>query len=139
MMDCEGKDYRKYGYKDDVPLVSRCEQMYDYLDKKFSSVNIDTDQIETTIENTINNSLGDINCKFCNVNCHIETAKKEIIETVKENSTSQCLCNLATKADVQQVIDDINKHTDSKFTEIDFNAKFEDLNEQVSAINNKIG
>ena len=137
-MNMYENEYKEYGYNDKVPLIDKCSQMYDYLEQKFNSIgHIDTDVIENTITNTIENSLGDINCKFCTVNKNINRAKKEIIEEVQEIKTP-CLCHLATKEDVRQAVKDINEHTDEKFNEINFIEKFSDLNQQVRELKDKL-
>lgn len=132
-------EYKEYGFDDKVPLIDKCSQMYGYFEQKFSGVSVDTDVIENTITNTIENSMSDMNCKFCGVNNHINNAKNEIIHELKHvEAKMPCTCNFTTKDDVKKAVCDINKHTDEKFDEIDFSKQFSDLNQQVRELNDKI-
>lgn len=129
-------DLREYGYLDQIPLSSRCEQIKDYLDKKIG----DTSEIKEVIKETITDSMSDYDERFCHTNCHIERAKKEIIHKIEEGgSGGGCCCNLATKEDISNAIEEINEHTDSKFDEINFKQEFSDLNQQVREIKDKLG
>lgn len=149
-------DLRRYDYGDYTPLTSRCEQIKEYLDEKLNG--IDSEHISTTIRDSVNENMDDIkqkigntNChienakneimddikhKICHTNCHIENAKNEIIEKV-EQGKSQCTAfHTETKEVIADAIDNINRHTDDKFDEIDFETKFSDLNEQIKSFNN---
>lgn len=133
-------EYKEYGFNDKVPLIDKCSQMYNYFESKFNGIgSVDTQLIETTIENTIDNSMNEVNCKLCGINRHIEDAKQEIIEEVHNiDIETPCMCNIATKDDIRKAVEDINTHTDEKFKEIDFEKEFGDLNQQVLEIINKI-
>ena len=48
------ESYRRYDYDSDVELITRTEQIEDYLDSKFSNISVDTDVVKDTIETTIN-------------------------------------------------------------------------------------
>lgn len=124
------ESYRRYDYDSDVELITRTEQIEDYLDSKFSNVSVDTDVVKDTIETTINNSMQDVKNGICGVNCHIENAKNEIINNMS------CGINpcVATKQDIADAVTKINAHTDEKFNEVDFLKQFSDLNEQIKNI-----
>lgn len=127
-------DLRRYDYGDYTPLTSRCEQIKEYLDEKLDGM--DSEHISTTIRDSVNENMDDIRCRLCHTNCHIENAKNEIIEKV-EQSKSQCAAfHTETKEAIADAIDNINRHTDNKFDEIDFETKFSDLNEQIKSFNN---
>ena len=126
------RTYRPYEYDYDTPYFGRTSVIESYLDKKFSSISVDTDLIKDTIESSVHESLGNIDCKFCSVHNHIDRAKNEIIE----HEGCGCTCNLATKQDIADAIQQINTHTDEKFDEIDFPTQFADLNQQIAALNN---
>ena len=139
------RTYRPYEYDYDTPYVGRTEVIENYLDKKLSSIDIDTDLIKNTIETSVHDSLGNIDCKFCSVHHHIERAKDEIIED--DHHHCGCTCNLATKEDIANAVTAINTHTDDaavainthideKFDEIDFEQQFANLNEIVARLNN---
>ena len=125
-------DLRRYDYGDYTPLTSRCEQIKEYLDEKLDGM--DSEHISTTIRDSVNENMDDIRCRLCHTNCHIENAKNEIIEKV-EPGKSQCAAfHTETKEAIADAIDNINRHTDNKFDEIDFETKFSDLNEQIKNI-----
>lgn len=126
------RTYRPYEYDYDVPYIGRTGVIENYLDKKFAGISVDKDEIKETIETSVTESLGNIDCKFCSVHNHIDRAKNEIIN----NSESGCTCNLATKEDVTNAVTQINAHVDEKFDEVDFLRQFSDLNQQIAAINN---
>lgn len=126
------RTYRPYEYDYDTSYVGRTGVIENYLDKKFSSIDIDKKEIKETIETSVHDSLGDIDCKFCSVHNHIERAKNEIID----EGSSKCTCNLATKDDVTNAVTQINTHTDEKFNEVNFMKQFSDLNQQIANLNN---
>ena len=121
------ESYRRYDYDSDVELITRTEQIEDYLDSKFSNISVDTDVVKDTIETTINNSMQDVKNGLCGVNCHIENAKNEIINNMS-CGVNPCV---ATKQDIADAVTKINAHTDAKFNEVDFLKQFSDLNEQI--------
>lgn len=124
------ESYRRYDYDSDVELITRTEQIEDYLDSKFSNISVDTDVVKDTIETTINNSMQDVKNGICGVNCHIENAKNEIINNMS-CGVNPCV---ATKQDIADAVTKINAHTDEKFDEVDFLKQFSDLNEQIKNI-----
>ena len=148
-------DLRRYDYGDYTPLTSRCEQIKEYLDEKLNG--IDSEHISTTIRDSVNENMDDIKQKICHTDCHIENAKNEIIDDIKhkichtnchienakneiiekvEQGKSQCAAfHTETKEAIADAIDNINRHTDNKFDEIDFETKFSDLNEQIKSFN----
>ena len=148
-------DLRRYDYGDYTPLTSRCEQIKEYLDEKLDGM--DSEHISTTIRDSVNENMDDIKQKICHTNCHIENAKNEIIDDIKhkichtnchienakneiiekvEQGKSQCAAfHTETKEAIADAIDNINRHTDNKFDEIDFETKFSDLNEQIKSFN----
>ena len=148
-------DLRRYDYGDYTPLTSRCEQIKEYLDEKLDGM--DSEHISTTIRDSVNENMDDIKqeiChtdshfenakneiiddikhKICHTNCHIENAKNEIIEKVEQGKSQCAAFHTETKEAIADAIDNINRHTDNKFDEIDFETKFSDLNEQIKSFN----
>ena len=124
------ESYRRYDYDSDVELITRTEQIEDYLDSKFSNISVDTDVVKDTIETTINNSMQDVKNGICGVNCHIENAKNEIINNMS-CGVNPCV---AINQDIADSVTKINSHTDEKFNEVDFLKQFSDLNEQIKNI-----
>ena len=126
-------DLRRYDYGDYTPLTSRCEQIKEYLDEKLDGM--DSEHISTTIRDSVNENMDDIRCRLCHTNCHIENAKNEIIEKVEQGKSQCAAFHTETKEAIADAIDNINRHTDNKFDEIDFETKFSDLNEQIKSFN----
>jgi redox-regulated HSP33 family molecular chaperone len=130
-MNLEDIEYRRYNYGDDNGFISQISQIYDYLDKKFSSVNGSDEQFE------------DINSKLCHIDKHIECAKNQIIKhnCSCESEAPKCTCNVPTKQDIKDAVEEVNLHTDSKFSDLkfeEFKQEFTDLNEEVKEIKKKI-
>ena len=128
------QDYKRYNYRDNVGLVTGLEQFEDYLNGKLSNITVDTDIIEESVKKGMDDSISKIEDGLDKVNENIENAKNEIIEN--ENCHHPCICNLATKQDIQCAVRTINNHTDEKFDSIDFQKQFSDLNEQIKELNN---
>jgi len=126
------RTYRPYEYDYDTPYYGRTTVIENYLNKKFSEISVDPDEIREVIESSVSESLGDVDCKFCSVHHHIERAKNEIIE----HEGCGCNCNLATKEDIANAVTQINTHTDEKFNDVDFLSHFEDLNQKLANLNN---
>lgn len=131
-------DLRRYGFDDNTPLSTRCDQFKSYLDEKFS--NIEIGDITGTVKDAITEDMESIKEQITDTNSHIENAKNEIINAVDCNCNNNlcCTCHLATKEDINNTVDQINLHTDSKFDEINFTQEFTDLNKQIKEINNKL-
>ena len=122
-------EYYTYGYPNDVPLITRdcCG-------------GIDGADIEEAVTNVMKNFMPSINNNFGDVHTHIDEAKDEIL--AKDCSCGGgsgcddcCIC-VATKCDLNQAVNKINEHIDSKFNEIDFISQFSDLNQQIATLIN---
>lgn len=131
------QNYKRYDYNSDVGIVTRDEQIKEYLDKKFSSidvdVNVDMSGVEDKIESSTQTTIEKLEHGLGKTNCHIERAKNEIINN--SSCCSPCQTNTITKDDITNAINEINSHTDDKFNEIDFEKQFSDLNEQIKNLN----
>lgn len=142
------QNYKRYDYNSDVGIVTRDEQIKEYLDKKFSSidvdVNVDMSSVEEKIEKSSQDTIDKIESStqstieklehgLGKTNCHIERAKNEIINN--SSCCNPCQTNTITKDDITNAINEINSHTDDKFNEIDFEKQFSDLNEQIKNLN----
>lgn len=124
-------DYKRYDYNTDVGLIGRTEQFIDYIDNKLDNFSINTDEIKETVKESVDESMKEINCNIKHVNYHIEEAKNEIINNMSDCGGHICDCNIATKADINKAVCQINQHVDEKFDEIDFLKQFSDLNEEI--------
>jgi len=126
-------EYRRWKFRDNVPLITRFDQWKKYFDNKFDNIDVDvdvqvdTDDIQDTIqtsiqelENNIDEKLGTLDEKFCKVHKHIEDSKEH-------------LC-----CDICYAKKDVKKHIDDKFEEINFEEKFSNLNEQAEQIIQKL-
>lgn len=99
---------------DQIPLITRFQQMKEYIDGKLSG-GIDSSEIKETIKDTLNDSL---DCKLSKVHRHLDDVEEHI-----------CCDICCSKKDI------IN-HVDNKFDIV--NQHFSDLNKQVEEINNKV-
>lgn len=136
-------DYKRYGFCDNVPYVSSCQNIKDYLDNKFEGVN-NTEIVEKTVTETIDKSMGKLQCKMnvieedihhvCEHVCH---AEDHIIHEIHKHANTGC-CNGVSKKDLKEVVDKVNQHIDDKFNEVDFTQQFSDLNKQVADIYGKV-
>lgn len=111
------QDYRGWKFWDKVSLIPKDQQWKYYFDGKFGSIDVDSEEIKETIENTLDCSL---DCKFHRVHEHIEEAKNHLC------------CDICCSRN------DIKKHIDKKFDDINFEEEFSNLNEQVETIINKL-
>lgn len=145
------KGYKVYNYDECDTLITRTDQIKEYFDYKFKHLDIDIDDavieetvkesidkaigesfqdtIEMGIKDTIKDSLCCVDKQFHHVNHHIECAKNMIIDKISDSNID--LTNVATKADIEEAVLKVNNHTTTMFDEIDFNAKFSDLNQQI--------
>lgn len=145
------KSYKIYDYVEDNTLITRTEQIKDYLDERLKMIDLEIDEeeitesvkvainsvidetlkesLETNIKETVTESLSTVNEQFSQVNKQIDDVKTDVINKVEEQK--EILNTLATKEDVIEATNKINDHTTNSFSEIDFNAKFSDLNEQI--------
>ena len=112
--------YRTYGYRSNVPLVSREQQWKSYFDGKFGGIDVDVDIDTSGITESITNLGEKMDTKFCEIHHHLDDVK----------------CHLC--CDICCAKKDIKKHIDTKFTEVNFERKFSDLNAQVEQILSKL-
>lgn len=121
--------YNTYDFDPDtpfIPLKCGCGE----------SCSVDTGSIKTTVENAVNNSIGDLDKKLNHIHCQINCATSNIINEIKEGNQEICLCNVANKNDIKSAINEINNHIDDKFNEVDFIKQFDNLNNQLKEIKN---
>lgn len=150
------KSYKLYDYIEDNSLVTRTDQIKEYLNERLKTVDVNIDEeaitenIKTNVENvindtlkesleqnikdTINDNLGGVDEQLSQINTQLNETKEVIIEKVEEQK--EILNNVATKQDVLEATENINNHTSNLFNEIDFHAKFADLNEQIKNLAN---
>lgn len=148
------KNYKVYNFYEDNTLITRTEQIKSHIDDKFKNVEIDIDDdmikdtikdsienaignsfqetIESGIKDTIIESLNGVEDGMEHINDHIETAKTEIIDKLDEHN--HCLCNVASKEDIEGAVEQVNAYTARKFKEADLETKFSDLNEQIKQL-----
>lgn len=122
-------DLNTWGYPNDVGLINKCDQMLETI----TNIVID----KTVIQNAVTEAIDPLNDKFDEVNGHIDTAKEEILENCSGGSDDDCCCgccNVATKCDLRNAVNTINAHIDEKLESYDFDAKFENLNEQINEL-----
>ena len=89
----------------------------------------DVDGIMEAIEDAKNEVKEQLQEQFKDTNKHICCSTEHIIDKIP------CMCNVATKKDIQNAVDKVNQHTDSKFDEVDFIKNFTDLNNEIKKLN----
>ena len=115
-------NYNTYGYEDEVPFKRPTCGCGD----------------KETIKEAVQEALASGDLHSSHLSCQIRCAKDQIIDEIHAHSMSPCgMKNLATKEDIKKVVEDVNRHTDDKFNEADFDGKFSDLNEQMKALNGR--
>lgn len=94
-----------YGYPNDVGLITKCDQMMSAITKVIKEKETASKEV---IKEAVTESIEPLDGRFDEINANIENAKNEILE--HEGDTGGCCgcCKLATKADIQRVIDEIN-------------------------------
>lgn len=114
--------YNTYDFDPDtpfIPLKCCCNE----------ETSLTIDEVKDAIDNSLDKKLK-------HIDCHINCATNEIISEIRESSQDICMCNIATKNDIQCAVNNINTHIDSKFDEIDFIKQFDNLNNQLNEIKN---
>ena len=91
--------------------------------------------IESTVKESVSESLQDIDEQFDKVNSNIHTAEANIIHEIIENKP--CLCNLATKQDIADAVEEINTHTTRELESYNVNEQSTNLNEEIRKIQEK--
>lgn len=142
------RDYKRYGFCEDVPYKSTCENIKEYLDNKFDGID-NTDTIEKVITETVSDSvnksmesveqhLDDVKTGICHLDKHLQHAEHHIIDEIHTHANNGCCCGGIDTYDLDKVVEKVNQHIDEKFDEVDFMKQFGDLNQQVTNIYDKI-
>lgn len=109
-----------YGYPVDVGLITKCDQMMSAITKVIKEKETVSKEV---IKEAVTESIEPLDNKFNEVNTNIENAKNEILENGGD-SGGCCGCRkLATKADIQNAVNEIKN---------DINEKFININEYIS-------
>ena len=107
--------YHRYDFDDGVPFK---------VSRNACDCNSSMAEVKEMIEEAINRN----NQVSCQLNC----ATNHIIDEIHAHALKPCFVQqIATKDDVAQAVQDVNKFTNNKFEEVDFEGQFSDLNEQV--------
>lgn len=131
----------RYGFCDNVPYKSACENIKDYLDEKFNGVSgADETVIKETIKESINGSMNNIRADIHNVDHHLSHVERHLTDEIHAHSGGCCGCcdSGIAESDMEEIISRINQHTDEKFEEANISQQFSDLNEQVAEIAKQI-
>ena len=118
-------NYNTYDFNADttfIPISNDCTC-------NCGDVIVDVDGIMEAIEDAKNEVKEQIQEQFKDTNKHICCSTEHIIDKIP------CMCNVATKKDIQNAVDKVNQHTDSKFDEVDFIKNFTDLNNEIKKLN----
>ena len=128
-------DYKRYNFCDNVPYKSACENIKEYLDAKIDGID-NKEVIENTIVESVDKSMGSVKNALCHIDDHLSHAEHHIIDEIHRHSGHHC--HGVGKEDLEMVVDEVNKHIDDKFNEVDFIQQFQDLNQQVSDIYRRV-
>lgn len=116
-------NYNTYDFNPDTPFIPISG------DCNCGDVIVDVDGIMEAIEDAKNEVKEQIQEQFKDTNKHICCSTEHIIDKIP------CMCNVATKKDIQNAVEKVNQHTDSKFDEVDFIKNFTDLNNEIKKLN----
>ena len=118
-------NYNTYDFNTDTPFIPISGD----CTCNCGDVIVDVDGIMEAIEDAKNEVKEQLQEQFKDTNKHICCSTEHIIDKIP------CMCNVATKKDIQNAVDKVNQHTDSKFDEVDFIKNFTDLNNEIKKLN----
>ena len=118
-------NYNTYDFNPDTPFIPISGD----CTCNCGDVIVDVDGIMEAIEDAKNEVKEQLQEQFKDTNKHIHCSTEHIIDNIP------CMCNVATKTDIQNAVDKVNQHTDSKFDEVDFIKNFTDLNNEIKKLN----
>lgn len=121
----EMSNYNTYDFNPDTPFIPISGD----CTCNCGDVIVDVDGIMEAIEDAKNEVKEQLQEQFKDTNRHIHCSTEHIIDMIP------CMCNVATKQDIQNAVDKVNQHTDSKFDEVDFIKNFTDLNNEIKKLN----
>ena len=121
----EMSNYNTYDFNPDTPFIP----INGDCTCNCGDVIVDVDGIMEAIEDAKNEVKEQLQEQFKDTNRHIHCSTEHIIDMIP------CMCNVATKQDIQNAVDKVNQHTDSKFDEVDFIKNFTDLNNDIKKLN----
>lgn len=121
----EMSNYNTYDFNPDTPFIPISGD----CTCNCGDVIVDVDGIMEAIEDAKNEVKEQLQEQFKDTNRHIHCSTEHIIDMIP------CMCNVATKKDIQNAVDKVNQHTDSKFDEVDFIKNFTDLNNEIKKLN----
>ena len=118
-------NYNTYDFNPDTPFIPISGD----CTCNCGDVIVDVDGIMEAIEDAKNEVKEQLQEQFKDTNKHICCSTEHIIDKIP------CMCNVATKKDIQNAVDKVNQHPDSKFDEVDFIKNFTDLNNEIKKLN----
>ena len=118
-------NYNTYDFNPDTPFIPISGD----CTCNCGDVIVDVDGMMEAIEDAKNEVKEQLQEQFKDTNKHICCSTEHIIDKIP------CMFNVATKKDIQNAVDKVNQHTDSKFDEVDFIKNFTDLNNEIKKLN----
>ena len=127
-------NYNTYDFNPDTPFIPisgdcNCGDVIVDVDGIMEAIEDAKNEVKEQIQDTKNEVKEQIQEQFKDTNKHICCSTEHIIDKIP------CMCNVATKKDIQNAVDTVNQHTDSKFDEVDFIKNFTDLNNEIKKLN----
>lgn len=104
-----------YGYPNDVGLITKCDQMMSAITKVIKEKETASKEV---IKEAVTESIEPLDGRFDEINANIENAKNEILENEGDSGGCCGCCKLATKADIQNAVNEIKNDINDKFINI---------------------
>lgn len=129
-------NYNTYDFNPDTPFIPisgdctcNCGDVIVDVDGIMEAIEDAKNEVKEQIQEQFKDTNKHIQEQFKDTNKHICCSTEHIIDKIP------CMCNVATKKDIQNAVDKVNQHTDSKFDEVDFIKNFTDLNNEIKKLN----
>ena len=127
-------NYNTYDFNPDTPFIPisgdcNCGDVIVDVDGIMEAIEDAKNEVKEQIQDTKNEVKEQILEQFKDTNKHICRSTEHIIDKIP------CMCNVATKKDIQNAFEKVNQHTYSKFDEVDFIKNFTDLNNEIKKLN----
>ena len=129
-------NYNTYDFNPDTPFIPisgdctcNCGDVIVDVDGIMEAIEDAKNEVKEQLQEQFKDTKEQLQEQFKDTNKHIHCSTEHIIDKIP------CMCNVATKKDIQNAVDKVNHHTDSKFDEVDFIKNFTDLNNEIKKLN----
>ena len=129
-------NYNTYDFNTDTTFIPisndctcNCGDVIVDVDGIMEAIESAKNEVKEQMQEQFKDTKEQLQEQFKDTNKHIHCSTEHIIDKIP------CMCNVATKKDIQNAVDKVNQHTDSKFDEVDFIKNFTDLNNEIKKLN----